>query len=144
MISTFTCTARMLRSTLDSIATPCSVNARGRFRVPPQLDLPKWNIKFSNSAAVNWNMKSFGKRSRFRVTALFKLPVVTPYSAARSLSRITLCPRISRMACSIRLCRDQCVVTRHIQALSIRTPERRLSAARGVVNDDGNDGNDGR
>jgi len=29
MISTFTLTARSRRNTLDSIATPCSVNAHG-------------------------------------------------------------------------------------------------------------------
>ena len=30
---------RLLRRTLDSIATPCSVKARGRFLVPHQLDV---------------------------------------------------------------------------------------------------------
>jgi len=38
-------------------------------------------------------MKSLGKRSRFRFTALFKLPVVTPYSRARSRSSNTFSPR---------------------------------------------------
>src|SRR5688572_1264018 len=31
MISMFTCTARGVRSTVDSIATPCSANAYGRY-----------------------------------------------------------------------------------------------------------------
>jgi hypothetical protein len=53
MISMFTCTARGLRSTLESIATPCSVNALGRVRVPPQLDLPEWNIKLRSSSWVS-------------------------------------------------------------------------------------------
>jgi hypothetical protein len=35
------------------MATPCSVNARGGFRVPPQLDVPKWNFKFCSSSADN-------------------------------------------------------------------------------------------
>ena len=30
-----------------------------------------------NSWSVSWNMKSSGKRSMFRLTALFRLPVVT-------------------------------------------------------------------
>ena len=46
--------------------------------VPPQLDVPFWNIKFLNSFSVSWNIKSTGKRNKFRFTALFKLPVVTP------------------------------------------------------------------
>jgi hypothetical protein len=37
-----------------------------------------------------------------RVTALFKLPVVTPYIAAKSASSMTFWPRISRMARSMR------------------------------------------
>jgi len=53
MISMFTCAARGLRRTLESIATPCSVNARGGFRVPPQLDVPDWNIKLLRSPALS-------------------------------------------------------------------------------------------
>ena len=37
MISIFTCTARGLRKTLESMATPCSVNAFGNLRVGNQL-----------------------------------------------------------------------------------------------------------
>ena len=33
----FTMAAFSLRSTLDSMATPCSVKARGKYRRPPQL-----------------------------------------------------------------------------------------------------------
>lgn len=41
--------------TVEGPHDPCSVNARGRFRVPPQLDLPKWNLKFSNSSVDQQN-----------------------------------------------------------------------------------------
>jgi hypothetical protein len=47
-------------------------------------------------------MKSVGKRSALRFTALFKFPVVTPYSAARSESNITFSPRMMRIARAIR------------------------------------------
>jgi len=90
IISIFTFTARLLRSTLESMATPCSVNTRGAFLVPPQLDVPNWNIKLSNSSPVRWNIKSLGKRTRFLLTARFKFPVDTSYSWAKSLSSITL------------------------------------------------------
>src|SRR6476646_3683429 len=43
-------------------------------------------------------MKSTGKRSALRFTALFKFPVVTPYSAARSESNNTFSPRMTRIA----------------------------------------------
>jgi hypothetical protein len=49
----FTSTARLLFRTLESIATPCSVNTYGNFRVPPHLDIPKWNFKFLNSSIVS-------------------------------------------------------------------------------------------
>ena len=40
----------------DSIETPCSVNACGRDLLsPPQLEVPFWHFKFSNSSLVNWN-----------------------------------------------------------------------------------------
>jgi hypothetical protein len=45
---------------LDSIATPCSVKALGNLRIPPQLDVPIWNIKVSNSSFVSWNINSPG------------------------------------------------------------------------------------
>ena len=45
-----TSTARLLRAIPDSTATPCSVNARGGFRVLPQLDVPKRIFKFLNSS----------------------------------------------------------------------------------------------
>lgn len=81
------------------MAMPSRVKANGRYRVPPQFDVPFWNIKsdFSllNSSLVSWNIKSGGKRLILRFTALFKLPVVTWYNSAKSRSSITRCPRIS-------------------------------------------------
>jgi len=102
IISILTLTARRLLRTLDSMATPCSVKARGNLRVPPQLDVPVWNFKFANSLRLRLNMKSSGKRSWFRVTALFRFPVLTPYILDRSLSRMTLWPRMKRMLRSMR------------------------------------------
>ena len=65
-----------------------------RFMVPPQLDVPNWNIKFLNSSSVTWNIKSSGKRFRLRFTALFKLLVETWYSSAKSRSSMTFFPLI--------------------------------------------------
>ena len=43
-----------LRSTLDSMATPCSVKAYGGWRRPPhELDMPIWHLKLSNSTGVS-------------------------------------------------------------------------------------------
>jgi hypothetical protein len=42
----------LLRKTLASIVTPCSVNAKGSFLCPPQLDVTICEIKFSNSNFV--------------------------------------------------------------------------------------------
>ena len=76
MISIFTKAALSLFYTLDSIATPCSVKTRGKCLVPPcfsplLLDIPIWNIKFSSSISVSWNIKSSGNRFRLRRTCSF-------------------------------------------------------------------------
>jgi len=47
MIWIFTLIATSLDSTPDNIATPSSVNAYGGVRLPPQLEIPIWNIKLS-------------------------------------------------------------------------------------------------
>lgn len=60
MISMFTCTARSLRSTLESMATPCSVKAYGGLRAPPQLEVTNCGFKLLNSLTLSWNMKSWG------------------------------------------------------------------------------------
>jgi hypothetical protein len=60
MISTFTRTARGLRSTLDRIATPCSVNAyREARRRPPQLEITicdsSWPVP--RESTETWNRR---------------------------------------------------------------------------------------
>ena len=52
-------------------------------------------VKISYSPLVNWNMKSSGKRSMFRLTDWFNTLVCTPYMAARSKSSMTFMPLIS-------------------------------------------------
>jgi len=84
-----------LFSTPESMASPCSVNAFGNLRVPPQLDVTICDFKLSNSSWVIWNMKSGGNRLAFRFTDWFSALVLTWYSSARSKSSMTCCPRIS-------------------------------------------------
>ena len=79
MISIFTFTACGLRRTLDSIATPCSVKARGKYlECSPLFKVPIWYLKDSYSSFVSSNMKSDGKRPRLRWTAWFNAFVSTP------------------------------------------------------------------
>jgi hypothetical protein len=63
MIATFTWTARPLRRTLESMATPCSVNAYGRYRRPPRpvFEVANCNLKASASSAVSRRRKSSGQ-----------------------------------------------------------------------------------
>jgi hypothetical protein len=74
IISISTEKARLLRRIPESIATPCSVIARGSFRVSPQLDVPKWNFKLLDSSLVSGNIKSSGNRSRFRIFSEISMP----------------------------------------------------------------------
>lgn len=80
MISMFTCTARLLRITPESIATPCSVKAYGSVRRPPRppFEITFRDLKASSSSASSWNMKSEGKRAAFRFTACTSSRVSTP------------------------------------------------------------------
>src|SRR5437588_11133640 len=93
MIAMFTCTARELRRTLESIATPCSVKAKGRYLTFwPRFKvtfcdlerLLRWEVVtirdliLSCSAFVSWNMKSDGNLCELRLTAWFNDLVVTP------------------------------------------------------------------
>ena len=74
-------TARLLRRTLESMATPSSVKTRGTFRRPPLpsfFEVTVCDFKASHSAFVSLNAKSSGKRSRFRETAWFSAFVSTP------------------------------------------------------------------
>src|ERR1051326_215556 len=90
-----------LKASLESIATPYSVNARGGYRRPPcaklevaicdlklNLEIANCDLKFSASSLVSRNMKSSGKRFLFRETCSLRL-VGTPYNSARSASIIT-------------------------------------------------------
>src|ERR1051326_8159451 len=80
-----------LKASLESIATPCSVNARGGYRRPPcaKLEVAICDLKFSASSLVSRNMKSSGKRFLFRETCSLRRLVGTPYNSARSASIIT-------------------------------------------------------
>lgn len=73
-----TWTARSLRRTLESPATPCSVKARGRdSRWSPR---PLVRIRHgdpgqpNDSWPGNWSMKSSGNREVYRVTTWIKVP----------------------------------------------------------------------
>lgn len=98
MISMFALTALGHLSIPDSMATPSWVNARGGYlEWPPRFKIPIWNLKVRCSLRLKTIMKSTGNRSRFRDTALFRLPVVTPYNRAKSASRMTRRPRMKRI-----------------------------------------------
>ena len=77
-----------LFSTVESMATPCSVKAIGAYCVPPRVsrfEVPTWylktaalsapfevtncDLKVANYSAESTNIKSPGKRSAFRLTA---------------------------------------------------------------------------
>ncbi len=63
MILMLTAIACLLFSTLDNMATPCSVNAIGKYLSPPQLEVTICDLKLRNSFLFNLNMKSFGNLS---------------------------------------------------------------------------------
>jgi len=90
-------TAVPLRSTFANITAPCSVKTLGSFRRPPRpaFDVANCDFKVEASPAVSRNMKSVGNLSWLRFTCSFKRLVDTPYSAAKSQSSMTRCPRIS-------------------------------------------------
>lgn len=96
MISTLTRMARSLFKTLESMATPCSVNAYGGLLMPILalgLDVAICDIQFAVSSLLSRNMKSAGNLFRLRLTCSLRRPVETPYILARSRSSITLWPR---------------------------------------------------
>ena len=59
------------------------------------------DFKLACSCEVNRNIKSSEKRFLFLLTCSLRRPVSTPYNLAKSLSRMTLWPRIKRMRFSI-------------------------------------------
>jgi len=98
IMAIFTVTARSLFKTDDSIAMPCSVKTYGFFLRPiliPELEVTICDFQFSVSFLSSGNIKSIGKRSRFRWTAWLSALVGTWYSSARS-RRAWLSDRVSR------------------------------------------------
>ena len=91
MISMFAAIARGLRSTLDSMATPCSVKAYGRYRRPPRdFEVTDCDLKRVASSGVSPKRKSAGKRPEFRLT-LGRAPSFGPRTASRARRRATPC-----------------------------------------------------
>jgi hypothetical protein len=87
----FTCTAFLLFKTLESIATPCSVNAKGAYLLPPLFEVAicvlkdepmfevlKLNLKVSHSSLESSNIKSSEKLPRLRLTDSFSRLVSVP------------------------------------------------------------------
>ena len=87
--------ATSLFSKPESIATPCSVKAKGGVEVFLFDAVTKRDRILRNSSTVNWNIKSGGNLFKLRFTAWFKAFVSTWYNLARSKSSITFFPRIS-------------------------------------------------
>lgn len=82
--------ARGLFNMPESMATPCSVKAKGRYLVcSPRFKVPFWLLREACSSGVNSNIKSSGNRSIFLRTARFKALVSTPYKSAKSVSKST-------------------------------------------------------
>jgi len=61
--------ALLLLSTFASCKTPCSVKTKGKYLLPPQLEVTICDLKFLNSSPFNSNIKCNGKISIFRFTA---------------------------------------------------------------------------
>jgi len=95
-------TAPGLFSTVAAMMAPCSVNASGRFRVPPQLDVANCDIKLRTSSSETSKMKSAGNLCWFRRTCSLRRRVSTPYRAARSRSSSTRWPRRMTIAPEMR------------------------------------------
>ena len=73
IIAIFTCTARGLPKTPESIAIPCSVKAKGRYlECSPLFKVPSWYLKAVYSCCVSSKRKSAGKRC-FPNTLLAKM-----------------------------------------------------------------------
>ena len=108
MISMLTCMARLLRRTLESMATPCSVKAYGRYLMFwPRFKITDCDLEvcfaFSAeqrgiarpaSSQESWNMKSSGNLSALRRTACTSTRGFTSYNRAKSWLSMTLWPRI--------------------------------------------------
>ena len=75
-------TAISLFRTPESMATPCSVKAKGGADVFLFDAVTNCDRFIRTSSAVNWNMKSSGNRLIFRLTDWFNTLVSTWYSLA--------------------------------------------------------------
>ena len=95
MIEMFTAMEISLFRTPESMATLCSIKAKGGADTFLFDAVTNCDRLFRTSSAVNWNMKSGGNLLMFLFTAWFNTFVSTWYSFARSESSITFCPRIS-------------------------------------------------
>ena len=93
----FTSIAFSLFNTLESIAIPCSVKAKGIYRKPPLFEVTICDLKLLNSISVNSNIKSSGNLFTLRLTDCLKTYFSTLYNNAKSKSRITLQPRFSNI-----------------------------------------------
>ena len=86
-------TAVSLFNTAESIATPCSVNAKG---LTDECLRPLNRSQFATSSffywSESWNLKCSGKRSTLRFTTWLSSFVSTPYNFAISRSIITCLP----------------------------------------------------
>src|SRR4051794_24943446 len=85
-------------------------------------------------------MKSFGNRSRLRLTAWTSARVLTPYSAARSASNNTRIPRTITIACSMRRALTSVVLRMMplpaISSAEWLSPDERGCAFRAIWRDD--------
>jgi len=84
---------RMVRQTAgftESMAIPCSANAIGTYRAPPQLEVTICDPNFLSSCFANSNIKSSGNRSMFLRTCSDNLLVSTPQTSAKFRSSMTL------------------------------------------------------
>ena len=79
MIWMLTWMARLLFRTLDSMATPCSVNAKDKYlECWPLFKVTNCDLKDSCSSWLSRNIKSDGNLETFRLTACFRTLVSTP------------------------------------------------------------------
>ena len=79
---------------------PRSVMVPDTFFCSPLFKVPNWLLKARCSSLERSKQKSSGNLSLFLLTCLFSCLTSTPYSSAKSMSNITRCPRIRRIAWS--------------------------------------------
>ena len=91
----FAAMATSLLSRPDSIATPCSVKAKGSADFGLFDVITICDELAAHSSEVNWNIKSAGNLFKFLLTDWFSARVSTWYNQARSKSSITFLPRNS-------------------------------------------------